>query len=297
MIAFVFDCSLKLLCIFLLYRSKMLHKRFLPIITSWLSRRNRHIVNVCCSTLTNDNSPVYQNEVINTLKMKKLTEKIGSSKVKKKKTEVLELDILNYIQKINPDIIDIIQSMKYGTLRKADTNILHLIDKDTAAEYVSLIKDDLSKNMCYVAELNPGFGVLTRELLKVGIPLIHLYEGYLRLHKVLEAICKEYPGRLNLITSKHANLFGITRAFYDDKITDEKFQYIFETIKGKNWKDETYMQVIGASDSIHLFTFIIYNLIFRKGFMMHGRPVFYIAILPSLWHVSISIFFFTFKYL
>lgn len=283
----------------------MLHKRFLPAITSWLSRKNRHIINVYCSTLINDNSFVYQNEVINTLKTKELAEKTGSSKVKKRKTKVLKyiedsishdkeiLDIFHYIQKVNPAIIDIIQSMKYGTLQKADTNILHLIDKDTAEKYVCLIKDDLSKNMCYVAELNPGFGVLTRELLKVGIPLIHLYEGNLRLHKVLETICNKYPERLNLIISRHANLFGVTRAFYDDKVrTEKKFQDIFEAIKGRNWEDETYMQVIGASDSIHLFTFIIYNLVFRRGVMMHGRPVFYIAILPSLWHVSISLFFF-----
>lgn len=282
----------------------MLHKRFLPVITPWLSRRNRHVVNVYCSTLINDNSPVHENEVINTVKTKELAKKTGPSKVKKRKNKVLEyiehsishdketLDIFSYIQKVNPDIIDIIQSMKYGTLKRADTNILHLIDKDTAAKYVSMIKDDLSKNMCYVAELNPGFGILTRELLKIDIPLIHLYEGNLRLHKILETICKKYFGRLNLISSKHANLLGVTRSFYEDKITDEKFQDIFKTIKSKNWKDETYMQIIGASDSIHLFTFIIYNLIFRKGIMMHGRPVFYIATAPSLWHVSISIFFF-----
>jgi len=283
----------------------MLYKNFLPLITFCLSRRNKHIVNVYYSTtLTNDSSPVQQKEAINTIETKNLLEKTGLSKVKKNKNKVLKyiehsilqdketLDIINYIQKVNPDIIDIIKSMKYGTFKKTDTSILHLIDKDTATKYVSLIKNDLLKNMCYIAELNPGFGVLTRELLKVDVPLIHLYEGHSGLHEILETICKKYPGKVKLISSKNSNLFGITRAFYDDKITDEKYQDKFKAIESKNWEDETYMQVIGASDSRNLFTFIIHSLIFRNGFMCHGRPIFYIAVLPSMWHVSISVLFF-----
>ncbi|XP_024869004.1 dimethyladenosine transferase 2, mitochondrial [Temnothorax curvispinosus] len=275
----------------------MLHKSVLPVITSWLSRRNRHIASAYCSTLTTDSSPAHQKEAINTAETKGLIEKTGLSKVKKKKKTIEKqlkyiqsilqdketLDIINYIRKVNPDIIDIIQSMKC-TLKKGDTNILHLIDKDTAAKYVSLIKNDLSRNMCYVAELNSGFGILTRELLKAGVPLIHMYEGNQKLHQVLETISAKYPGKLNLISSKHSNLFGITRAFYDDKITDGQYQDSFKAIESKNWEDETYMQVIGATDSKYLFTFIIHSLVFRNGFMYHGRPIFYIAILPSLWH-------------
>lgn len=280
----------------------MLHKTFLSVIT-WLSRRNRHIVNVRCSTLTND-SPV-QKETINIVETKELIEETGLLKVKKKrkrKVEQLEyiehsilhdkeiLDIINYVQKINPDIIDIIQSMK-RTLKRGDTNVLRLIDKDTAAKYVSLIKTDLSKNMCYVAELNPGFGILTRELLKAGVPLIHLYEGNSKLHGILKTICAKYPGKLNIISSKNSNLFGITRAFYDDRISDEKYEDNFKATENKNWEDKTYLQVIGVSSDNNLFRFIIYNLIFRNGFMFHGRPIFYIGILPSMWHVSISVFF------
>ncbi|KAL0099253.1 hypothetical protein PUN28_020079 [Cardiocondyla obscurior] len=274
----------------------MLHKRFLPAITLWLSKKNRHILNAYCSTLINDNSPANDEQIsINTAKTK-LMEKIELSPVKKKKKEkqinYIEksimhdkeiLDIINYIEKVNPDVINVVKSIKL-TFKKGDTNILHLIDKDTAVKYASLIESDLSKNMCYVAELNPGFCILTRELLKIGVPLINLYEGNTKIRKILEEICTKYPGRLNLTSSKYSNLFGLTRAFYDDKITDEKYQNSFKAIENKNWEDKTYMQVIGASDSVNLFTFIIYSLLYRKGFMFFGRPVFYIAVLPSLWH-------------
>lgn len=258
-------------------------------------------MNVYCSTLTSDSLPVQQKKAINTIEMKELIGKT-KSKVKKKKRKEKELeyiehsilhdeqtlDIVNYIRKINPDMLNIIQSTKW-IFEKGDTNTLYLVDKDTAAKYVSLIKDDLLKNMCYVAEVNPGFGILTRELLKADIPLIHLYEGNSKFYQLLETFCVKYPEKLNLISSKHTNFFGITKAF-SDKITDEKHQDYFKTVESRNWEDETYMQIIGASDYKHLFTFIIQSLIFRNSFIFHGRPVFYIAILPSMWHVSISFF-------
>ncbi|KYM93245.1 Dimethyladenosine transferase 2, mitochondrial [Atta colombica] len=229
----------------------MLHtqKFFICNITSWLSKRTRHIINVYCSTLTNGNLSKQQKE--NIQKTKELIEtELSKMKKKNKVMEYIEksilhdkeiLDIINYIQKVNPD------------------------------------------NMCYVAELNPGLGVLTRELLKAGVPLIHLYEGNLRLHKILEIICTKYPGKLKLISSKCSNLFGIIRTIHDEKTT-KKYQDNFKAIESKNWEDETYMQIIGACDNIYLFTFIIHNLIFRNGFMFYGRPVFYIAILPSVWN-------------
>ncbi|XP_012522923.1 dimethyladenosine transferase 2, mitochondrial-like isoform X2 [Monomorium pharaonis] len=277
----------------------MLHKSFLPVITSWLLRRNRYILNTYYATFTNDS--LHKKETINSMEMKESIEETGL-KVKKKKSKVLQYikqsilydketsDIFNYIQKVNPDIIDIIQSMKWK-YKKENTNILYLIDKDTAVKFVSLIKNDLRTNMCYVAELNPGFGILTRELLRVGVPLIHLYEKNAKLYNVLEMICLKYPGKVNLIP-RNSDLIGITRSFYEDKvIDDEKYQDMFKAKKNKNWKDETYMQVIGASDSRNLFTFIIHSLVHRNGFMFYGRPVFYIAILPSLWHVMFHLMF------
>lgn len=280
----------------------MLCKRFSSVTTSWLSRKSRHLINVYRSTLTDNSLPAVnrKKENVDTEAKKPIEE--TTTKVRKKRTRKINvldyieqsvirnkemLDLVNYIQKVNPDIMDVIRSMRYGTFRKGDANILHLIDKDTAARYVSLIGDDLSRNMCYVAELNPGFGVLTQELLKADVPLIHLYEGNAKLHKILETVCTKYPGRLSLMPFKNSNLFGVARTIYEDKINDEKmsrYQNRFKAIESKNWEDETYMQVIGASDSKDLFTFIISSLIFRNGFMCHGRPSFYIAILPSLWH-------------
>ncbi|KYN43204.1 Dimethyladenosine transferase 2, mitochondrial [Trachymyrmex septentrionalis] len=269
-------------------------KLFICNITSWLSRRTRHIINVYCSTLTNGNLPKQQKENIDIREMEELIEiktELPKMKKKNKAMEYIEKsiscdeEILDIIKKVNPDTSDIIQLLtdKNILLEKAQITKLLLIDKDTAAKYVSLIKNDLLKNTCYIAELNPGFGILTRELLKAGVPLIHLYENNLKLHDILKIICTKYPGKLKLIFNKYYTLFGNKKTFYI-KNDIKKYQDNFQEIKSKNWEDETCMQIIGACDDINIFSFIIHNTIFRIGFMFYGRPVFYIAVSPSVWH-------------
>lgn len=278
----------------------MLHKSFLPAITSWLSRRNRYIINVYCSTFINYNSPVQQKEVINIIEKKKLIEKTELLKVKKEKKRKEKkfneqsklhkqvLDISNYIQEVNPDLTDIIQPIN-SICKKKNANVLHLIDKDAAAKYVSLIKNDLLKNMCHVIEMNSGFGILTRELLKAGIPLIHLHEENSELLQMQETICAKYPGKLNLISLKDYNFLSSLK-LWSFKSINENNQNYFKTVERKNWEDKTYVQIIGALNNEKLFEFIIEDVIFRYNIMTYGRPIFYIAVLPSMWHVSISIF-------
>ena len=150
----------------------MLNKNFLPLLTSWLSGRSKHILGVYCLTSTRDGSSAYPKEVgyKDTLQkeMKEETEKIKVKTRKTKRKSLLDdkeiLDIINYVHNTNPDLTDICKTQLkfYGK----DVDILYFIDRDVAAKYVSLIVDDLLKNTCFVAEMNPGYGVLTTELLK-----------------------------------------------------------------------------------------------------------------------------------
>lgn len=265
----------------------MLSKNFLPVITSWLSGRSKHILKVYCSTSTSNSSHLNEAEYKDTKQMKKEIEEIKVKVKRMKKKFVFDdkeiLHILNSVHSVNPDLINI--CTKQLKLCMAD-GVLYLIDRDSAAKYLSLIKDDLIKNTCFVAEMNPGYGVLTTELLKVDIPLIHLYEAKKDLYPILNAIHNMYPGRLDLRTF---NLFPICNSkFY--KLKDENIQQIFEGVKNKEWEDETSMQIIGATSSKLIFSHLIQNLLFRNHFVSYGRPVFYLAIPPSLWHVSISFF-------
>ncbi|CAL1679509.1 unnamed protein product [Lasius platythorax] len=265
----------------------MWSKNFLPVITSWLSGRSKHVLNVYYSTLTSDSS-IYEcskeTKYNDAAEMKKEIEEIKLKMKKMRRKSVLDdkeiLDIISYVRNVNPDLVNV--CTKQLKFCKRDVDMLYFIDRDTAVQYVSLIKNDLLKNTCFVAELNPGYGVLTTELLKVNVPLIHLYEAKKDLHPILNAIHKMYPGRLDL---RNFNLLRISNLLYKDKLKGEnQVQGIFQGVENKKWEDETSMQIVGAMSSNMFFHHLIQSLLFRNCFMSHGRPVFYLAVPPSLWH-------------
>ncbi|XP_032665348.1 dimethyladenosine transferase 2, mitochondrial isoform X2 [Odontomachus brunneus] len=150
-----------------------------------------------------------------------------------------------------------------------------------AAEFVSIIIDDLLKDTCFVAELNPSVGMLTTELLKAGVPLIHLYEERKEFDSILKNLSDSYPGRLD---RRRFNLFKMNTLMYLDKITNrDSMIKVFQGVKSKKWEDKC-MQVIGATSNMTFMRHIIYSLLFRNSFMTHGRTVFYMAVPPTMWN-------------
>lgn len=270
----------------------MLHRSFLPVVIDCLLKRNKRIVDVACHSTLRDSLDANSKDTkhVNTIEMKKEFEKAKS----KRKTREVSVNIVDYVQSINPDIIDICPKQVMKICGK-ETNILYLIDKNAAAKFVSMIIDDLSKNMCFVAELNPGLGILTTELLKAGVPLIHLYEAKMELHPTLNKLQDIYPGRLDL---RAFNLIKISQLLYMDREMDRKqVQEALQAVETTKWEDKTCMQVIGATSTSNFFKHLVYSLLFRNCLMSCGRPVFYIAVPPSLWYVSISFFFLSYLHI
>ncbi|XP_011136400.1 dimethyladenosine transferase 2, mitochondrial isoform X2 [Harpegnathos saltator] len=162
-----------------------------------------------------------------------------------------------------------------------DRNLLYLIDNHAAAEFASMIKDDLLKDTCFVAELNPGVGMLTTELLKADIPLIHLYEENKVFDPILDSLSYTYPGRLD---RRRFNLLKINILLHIDKITNrDEMQKVFQGVETKRWEN-TCMQVIGMTSTMKFIRHVVYSLLFRNSFMTYGRTVFYMAISPTMWH-------------
>jgi len=234
-------------------------------------------------------------EEIKNIELNKINKKKQKENKREKKITIQNENytIADYTQSINPDIRNICPKT-LTELIGTKMNVLYLIDEKTASKYVSLIMKDLSKNTCFVAELNPGFGIVTKKLLKAGIPMIHLYEGREEFHPILKKIHDIYPGRLNI---KNFNLINISKILsLKNRSKDKKqIEKVLQDVKNKKWEDETYMQIIGTINSSSFFRHLIYSLIFRNSLMLYGRPVFYIIVPPSIWHVSI--FFFFHKYL
>ncbi|XP_020297320.1 uncharacterized protein LOC109861881 isoform X2 [Pseudomyrmex gracilis] len=253
------------------------------------SLKSKHVASAAYCSVLNDSSRVCSEEIkhVNTEQTK--VGKTKSKKARKKINSVNDketLDIIEYIQKVNPDMAHMCSKELTDICRTKDARTLYLIDRETAVNYVSLIKNDLLKNTCFVAEMNPGFGILTTELLKTGVPLIHLYETNKELYHLLDIIRNNYPNRLDL---KHLNLAKIVQILYIDKITGaNKMEEILQDIEYKNWEDKNSMQVIGTIKSEKFFNQLIKSLLYRNCLMTHGRPVFYIGVSPSIWHMKLD---------
>lgn len=261
----------------------MIRRRLLPVITPWLLKGNEHIVNAAyCSTLSNDSSHHVKSkeaEGINT-NIKKVRRK-----AKKKISALNDEEMLQFINQIeNQDEIDmdkINSNLKQSMMHKSYKNVLYLVNREAARKYASFIINDLSKNTCFVSELNFGFGMLTSELLKAGVPLIHVYAPNKILHSILNTIRDTYPGRLNV---EDFNMLEIGKFHYMDKLVGgNRVEEALRGVKSKKWEDETSMQIITGTNSVMFFNNLVKSLLFRNCFMSRGRPVFYIAISPSIW--------------
>lgn len=187
-----------------------------------------------------------------------------------------------YLTNVTPKFRDkLLQN--YFTLNINNTDP-YLISREVGNNFVSLIKADLlGGSSAHVIELNPGFGILTECLLQAGVPFINLYEKYDEFHSTLNSLSNAYPGRLNI---KKANLLAMSKMLNINikEKPDTNICELLGDIPKRKWEDENCMQVIGATTK-HLFIrHLIISIVFQSGFMMYGRPAFYLALSPSVWN-------------
>ncbi|EZA51932.1 hypothetical protein DMN91_006978 [Ooceraea biroi] len=268
----------------------MLRRRLLFAITSCFSERN--IINVYCliSSYNNLHGHLKETKCINTMQMEEETKKVKLNDEEKTKqhTKRKKITVPNKqhvsdpTQSINSDMSNVCPK-EYMKSLGINTDVLQLIDEEAAAKYVSLIIKDLLKNTCFVAEINPGFGIVTKRLLEAGVPLIHLYEARKDFHPILEKIQSIYPDRMNV---RNFNLVNIGQLLYRDRHTggNQVQENVLQNVENKKWEDESCMQIVGATNSSAFFRHLINSLIFQTSLMSNGRPVFYIMIPPSFWH-------------
>lgn len=211
---------------------------------------------------------------------KERVQSVTNSHVKEKKREFVNFYMQSYVNHVNTK--GNIYPRKFMKIKKKYTDILYLIDKKDAKKFTDLIIDDLSKNMTYVAEANPGTGVLTEQLLKAGVNTIHGYEPNKCFHPILNELKDTYPNRFHL---KTGNLFNISKLYYMDCLDKkQRVETLLEDIKKVSWEDNTCMQVIGAVANIIFLKHLILSVVFQSCLMSRGRTCFYLVLPPSIWH-------------
>ncbi|KAK2581704.1 hypothetical protein KPH14_002191 [Odynerus spinipes] len=191
-------------------------------------------------------------------------------------------NLKSHVNNINPTFAEVCPA-KYMKTNIKIIDTLYLMEEKTAEKFSNLIIDDLSKNMTYVAEANPGIGLLTEKLLNAGVTRIRAYESQECFFPALRQLQKKYSSRLDIIKG---NLFKMSKLHYMDSHDQKgRVKSMFKDTKPVLWSDKTYMQVIGAVADFVFLKHLILCVIFQSCFMSNGRPCFYLAIPPSMWNI------------
>lgn len=219
------------------------------------------------------------------------TDNTNSLKDKKGECNQIPTQLHGYLQTIGLEWRNNIP-YKYLSMSTKNTD-LYLINHHVAEQFVSLIKEDLLQNASRVIEMNPGFGMITKELLDAGVPFIYLYEKEEKFVKRLNNLRDQFPKRLSI---EHTNLYNLSKLMNLDSIhtNNEPIFGSFGDVKGKKWEEPSSVQIIGATNKLKFIRHLILSAVFQTSFMMNERAIFYMAISPSIWHVCIKSSFISF---
>ncbi|XP_033218051.1 dimethyladenosine transferase 2, mitochondrial isoform X2 [Belonocnema kinseyi] len=162
---------------------------------------------------------------------------------------------------------------------------LYFSDEKVAKKFSSLIsKDIVQGSSSFVAEINPGLGLLTEGLLQTKIPKIHLYEptpSFILPNSRLQSLVYKNPLRLEL---RKANLLKMwDAAFMDLKDGGNRFQEMMKGIEKRKWNDDPYMKIVGAIANNKLIKHLTMSVIFQNSFVECGRVILFLAMPPSDW--------------
>ncbi|OAD56936.1 Dimethyladenosine transferase 2, mitochondrial [Eufriesea mexicana] len=145
--------------------------------------------------------------------------------------------------------------------------------------------------MTYVIEVNPGYGLITQNLLKAGIPFIHLWESHNEFYPVLQNLKNIFPNQVKITQAnllKMSKMLNLNKAYESHTFNtyNRHISGLFNNISKRKWEEESCMQIIGISTNYRFIRHLIISTIFQTGFMMYGRTIFYLALSPSIWAVS-----------
>ena len=217
--------------------------------------------------------------------MEKKAEKV----IQPSKSQPLQYQqIMNYLESNNSGSLINQISRKIMKMTSSPEN-LYLVERKAAEEFYKMIQSYLDESSStFVAEINPGLGLLTEKLLQTRIPKIHLYEAsstFLMPNSNLQLLVNKNPERLEI---RKCNLLKAWNAvFLDFKDDGQRLNEMLRGVEKKKWNEEPYMTVIGTSMNITLIKHLIMSVLFQNTYVENGRILLYLAIPPSIWLVRL----------
>ncbi|XP_011305905.1 dimethyladenosine transferase 2, mitochondrial [Fopius arisanus] len=172
------------------------------------------------------------------------------------------------------------QDLPFDVMRRTrNFTTLHLLDRDVSKEFSSLVIDQIPKENTFVAEMNPGLGLITRELLESGVSVVHAFEKFTEFMQWLHPLEGVYPGRLQV---RHYNLATLAKtAFQDGKLNTKNMDKIFQGMRKKGWSESPSLTVVGSVANIS-FLYSLKWMLINQFLSDYGRAVLYVAVPPSI---------------
>ena len=187
-----------------------------------------------------------------------------------------------------------IQAIRKLSSGKIYSRTLYLLDAKSAKQFASMIMTRRSPNPSYVAEINSGLGLLSRELLKLGINKLHMFEKSQDFLSNLDSVLSEYPDRACLERINFLHMWTLGHVDSTEQIN--RMEVYLKGLEKRSWTEEPTMEMIGAIENVDFVYRLLGTVVFQTTFAKYGRMVLFTAMPPSVWSVSIfQIIYFLFK--
>ncbi|XP_055536748.1 dimethyladenosine transferase 2, mitochondrial [Wyeomyia smithii] len=197
----------------------------------------------------------------------------------------LEKEVRHFFKEIGSESILSQLPTELLNQRPKQTDCLYI----ATAECASIVRQHVTAGLsadALLAEVNPGPGLLTRELLKDGVQRLMLVEDDEQFEPVLRSLMATY--RDVDWSLKVANFNGHWRqVYYDSEDSRRKLQDLLEGMPRKRWKDEPNIRLFSIVDSTRFFKAMMGCLANQTGLFSRGRCEM-VLVLPPLVYVQLT---------
>ncbi|XP_063367717.1 dimethyladenosine transferase 2, mitochondrial [Cydia amplana] len=201
----------------------------------------------------------------------RLRHKLNKAKEEKPPPKVAQ-DVMNYIEN-TPEYAGIRNQIPKFLLRKYKApESMYLINEGTAKEIVQAVKKNLIIHSPIV-EVNPGLGILSKELLQCQKTHLYMYESSSHFSQYLKDLQSNYPGRVNY---KIADFFGMWKLAFQDKM--DQGNRIQELLGDLATDDpDRVVTIVGSMPGLSFVKHLINTIVFHNTTSHLGRPDLFIT--------------------
>lgn len=156
---------------------------------------------------------------------------------------------------------------------------IYLLDENIAKNIVNKIGNDIC-NGAPVFECNPGFGLITKQLLRAGAKEIRIFETDQFFVKYAQMLESDHP-EVRYFPSHFHQLWKISHLRSTNEESD--LLGVMDGVKVKLWNDQPVVNFFCVLNSNVFLYSMIFNIVLQSGIVSYGRPEFYLLLSAGIY--------------